>query len=272
MEQMDVAGSPSARWWKRENLVPGLMLLGLTGLAWIYTVSSANLMNAGPMPADMGGMTMPVDQSRLAQSVAIALFLVAWTIMMAAMMLPSVLPLILIYRTVARKQWRATQVMVGMGALVAGYFIVWLLTGLPVFAYNRLITMIGPLGTLLPGVLLICGGVYQWSALKQRCHGRCSNPLFFLMNRWRAGPLGAVRLGIAHGIDCMGCCLGLMLALVGLGIMHLAVMLSAALLIFVEKALPGGHRVARPLGLLLIFGGVVLLYLSLRELTTTDAM
>ncbi len=74
---------------------------------------------------------------------------------------------------------------------------------------------------------------------------------------------GAARLGIVHGIDCLGCCVGLMLALVALGMMNVAWMLTAAVIIFVEKTLPGGHRIARPLGILLVVGGIVVLGTSL---------
>jgi predicted metal-binding membrane protein len=84
------------------------------------------------------------------------------------------------------------------------------------------------------------------------------------MQKWRPGLSGALRLGVLHGVDCLGCCLGLMVALVGLGMMNLAWMLSAAVIIFIEKTLPWGHRVARPLGVLLVMGGLVLLAQSLR--------
>ena len=70
-------------------------------------------------------------------------------------------------------------------------------------------------------------------------------------------------MGVLHGIDCLGCCLGLMVALVGLGMMNLAWMLSAAVIIFIEKTLPWGHWVARPLGVLLVMGGLVLFVQSL---------
>ncbi len=74
---------------------------------------------------------------------------------------------------------------------------------------------------------------------------------------------GALRLGILHGIDCLGCCGGLMLALVALGMMNVAWMLTAAVIIFVEKTVPGGHQVARPLGIVLVLGGIVVLGMAL---------
>ncbi len=70
-------------------------------------------------------------------------------------------------------------------------------------------------------------------------------------------------MGILHGVDCLGCCAGLMVALVALGMMNIAWMLTAAVIIFAEKTLPGGHRIARPLGVVLVVGGLVVLGVSL---------
>jgi predicted metal-binding membrane protein len=79
------------------------------------------------------------------------------------------------------------------------------------------------------------------------------------MQHWRPGARGALRLGVLHAADCIGCCAGLMVALVALGAMNMAWMLTAAVIIFIEKTLPGGHRVARPLGTALIAGGLAML-------------
>jgi predicted metal-binding membrane protein len=122
---------------------------------------------------------------------------------------------------------------------------------------------VGPLATVLPALLLVVGGIYQFTPLKRICHARCSNPLFFLMNNWRPGASGALRLGMLHGVDCLGCCAGLMVGLVALGMMNLAWMLTAALIIFAEKTIPGSHLVARPLGIVMVVGGIALLGASL---------
>ena len=144
-----------------------------------------------------------------------------------------------------------------------GYVAVWAVAGLPVFAYNVFSGAAGSLAAVLPALLLIVGGAYQFTPLKRICHARCSSPLFFLMQNWRPGATGALRLGVIHGVDCLGCCAGLMVGLVALGMMNLAWMLTAAVIIFAEKTIPGSHRVARPLGVLMIGGGVVLLVVSL---------
>jgi predicted metal-binding membrane protein len=192
----------------------------------------------------------------------IALFLFSWAVMMVAMMIPATLPLILLYRHLARERLRPAQARIGTAILLVGYVAVWAAAGLPVFAYNALSSAAGSLAAVLPALLLIVGGVYQFTPLKRICHARCSSPLFFLIQNWRPGTTGALRLGVIHGVDCLGCCAGLMVGLVALGMMNLTWMLTAAVIIFAEKTIPGSHRVAWPLGVFMVAGGVVLLAVS----------
>ena len=255
-------GATTVTWRKRENLVPGLALLGLTAIAWAYTLTQAIAMPDMQMSA-MDTMGSMEASGVLFQPGELVLFVFGWAVMMVAMMLPAALPLILLYRTVTRKRLGLGAAAVGIVALLAGYLTVWTVAGLPVYGYYLLAAATNPIMGVLPGLLLIGGGVYQFTALKQGCHTRCSNPLFFLAQKWKPGLAGAARLGIVHGLDCLGCCVGLMLALVALGMMQVAWMLTAAVIIFVEKTLPGGHRVARPLGVLLIVGGIVVLSTAL---------
>ncbi len=216
----------------------------LAAAAWAYTAYQASAM--GSMESGMG---MNVS---------------GWVAMMVAMMLPATLPLILLYRTVARGRLSPGQMRIGMAALLLGYIMIWTAAGLPLYAYDLAAGGVGSsMAVLLPGVLLIAGGVYQFTDLKRNCHARCGNPLFFLMRNWRANTAGALRLGALHGVDCLGCCAGLMVGLVALGMMNLAWMLTAAVIIFAEKTLPGSHRIAYPLGILMIVGGVALLGFSL---------
>ena len=241
-------------WRKRENLLPGLALIALAAAGWAYVAYQATSM--GSMRSAVGGMAMGGIEG-------IALFLSAWAVMMVAMMIPATLPLILLYRHLARQRLSQAQARIGTAILLVGYVAVWAIAGLPVFAYNVLSSAAGSLGAVLPALLLIVGGAYQFTPLKRICHARCSSPLFFLMRNWRPGATGALRLGVIHGADCLGCCAGIMAGLVALGMMNLIWMLTAAVIIFVEKTIPGSHRVARPLGFLMVAGGVVLLGASL---------
>jgi predicted metal-binding membrane protein len=220
------------------------VLLLLTAASWAYTVQQGRAMNEMGMPGQM--------DSR------IEFFLVGWAVMMVAMMLPAALPLMLLYRATTRERTGRPRAWPGMAALLTGYVVLWTAAGLPVYAYQWLIDHLGKGWVIGPGLLLISGGVYQFTRLKRSCHTRCSNPLFFLMRHWRPGARGALLLGVVHAADCIGCCAGLMAALAALGAMNLVWMLTATVIIFFEKTLPGGHRVARPLGAALIAGGLAM--------------
>ena len=237
-------------WSQRKNLLPGLALAALAAAGWVYVAYQSS-----PM-----GTTESMTMDGTGGGV---IFLSGWTAMMVAMMVPATLPLILLYRTIARNRLSSAQTQVGMLALLAGYVAVWAVTGIPVYAYAQFAEAAGSLAAVLPASLLIVGGAYQFTPLKRICHARCSSPLFFLMRKWRSGAAGALRLGVLHGVDCLGCCAGLMVGLVALGMMNLAWMLSAAIIIFAEKTVPGSHRVAGPLGVVMVAGGVVLLATSL---------
>jgi predicted metal-binding membrane protein len=234
--------------------LPGLTLIALAAAGWTYIVYKAPSMES--MGSAMGGMAMGSIEGAV-------LFLSAWAVMMVAMMVPATLPLILLYRTIARARLSGVRAQVGVVAVLIGYIALWTAAGLPVYAYALFAEGAGPLATVLPALLLVAGGIYQFTPLKRICHARCSGPLSFLMHNWRPEATGALRLGVLHGVDCLGCCAGLMVGLVALGTMNLAWMLTAAVIIFAEKTIPGSHLIARPLGVVMVAGGVVLLATSL---------
>jgi predicted metal-binding membrane protein len=245
--------SVQEQWRRRENLLPGIALLVLAVAGWAYIAYQASTMDG---MESMGG-------ARISTMGGVVPFVLGWTAMMVAMMVPATLPLILLYRTVARNRLSPVRARSGMTALLTGYIAVWAAAGLPVYAYALAAETVGRFAAVLPAVLLVLGGVYQFTSLKHSCHVRCSNPLFFLMQKWKPGTAGALRLGVLHGIDCLGCCAGLMVGLVALGMMNLALVFTAALVIFAEKTLPESHRIARPLGVLMMTAGVVFLGLTL---------
>ena len=243
------------KWRRRENLLPGLALITLALAGWAYVAYQA---------ASMGSMESTMDGMAMGGIGGIAAFLFAWTTMMVAMMVPATLPLILLYRTIARDRLSLLRARVGMVSLLVGYIALWAAAGLSVYAYNSLAGAAeSSLAAVLPALLLIVGGAYQFTPLKRICHTRCSSPLFFLVQNWRPGATGALRLGMLHGVDCLGCCAGLIVGLVALGMMNLAWMLTAAVIIFAEKTVPNSHRIGRPLGIVMVAGGVVLLATSL---------
>lgn len=258
MRQSDglFTASMTSLWRKRENTWPLLTLMAITAVAWAYTIHQTSVMSDMSMNGvPRTGANDPVVQ--------FTLFLSGWTVMMIAMMLPAMLPLVLLYRRLSQKRAGLLQAFTGTTALLIGYLGIWTLAGLPVYAYERAVVDVHAIKALLPGLLLIAGGVYQFTALKHGCHTRCSHPLSFLMQQWRPGSTGALRLGVLHGIDCLGCCAGLMVGLVALGMMNLALMLSAAVVVFIEKTVPGAHRMAHPLGVLMVAAGIALCGMAL---------
>jgi len=255
MEQAS-AFTPSVfeQWRKRENLLPGIALLVLAVAAWAFIAYQAST---------MGGMAA-MSGARISTMGGFIPFVLGWIAMMVAMMIPATLPLILLYRAGARQRLGSLiQARIGTGALLVGYLTVWAAAGLPVYVYALTAEAVGRFAAVLPAVLLVIGGAYQFTSLKRSCHARCSNPLFFLMQKWKPGTVGALRLGVLHGIDCLGCCAGLMVGLVALGMMNLALVFTAALIIFAEKTLPESHHITRPLGVVMMVGGVVFLGLTL---------
>ena len=216
--------------------LPTAFLLIAAAAAWVATVALARGM------AGMGGMTGTMGLGLVA-------FVPAWTLMMAAMMLPSVTPVATLYaRTV---QGNRTMRIAG---LVAGYLAVWAVAGLPAYGLARLG---GWLAGRHPGgaqaaavsVFALCGA-YQLSSFKDRCLAHCRSPLGLLMHYGSyRGRLRDPRVGFHHGGYCLGCCWALMLILVAVGVMNVAAMVGLAALVLTEKTWRWGPLAGRLAGL-----------------------
>jgi len=114
-------------------------------------------------------------------------------------------------------------------------------------------------GARIGGVILVAAGLYQLSPLKRICLSKCRSPFQFILASWREGYSGAFRMGLEHGVYCLGCCWLLFLILFPLGIMNIAVMALVTVLIFAEKAFPIGPRIAQLASLVLIAYGVLVI-------------
>ena len=217
---------------------PLVLVLAGALAAWIVTLQRMRGMDAGP-GTDLG---------------ALGWFIGLWVTMMAAMMLPSEAPAILVF-TRTRGSAQAC-------AFVAGYLLAWAACGLVAYAAYRGIHSSAPAflawdeqGPWVAGGALAAAGLYQLTPLKNACLRHCRSPLHFLL-RGAPGALGALRMGGEHGAVCVGCCGGLMLALFALGVMSLTWMGALAIAIAVEKVLPGGTAVARALAAALVALGI----------------
>jgi predicted metal-binding membrane protein len=174
------------------------------------------------------------------------LWIGAWTVMMAAMMLPSTSPLVLLY---ARQSTAMSSAL-----LTAGYVAVWAAVGLA--AYGIDMRLPDPSNRVV-GAVLIAAGIYQLTPLKTACLKRCRNPADFLVTHWRRGRMGALKLGVEHGAYCVGCCWALMGVLIVAGSMSLAWVVAIALVVAGEKLLPAGQLFGRLGGVGLLVAGIV---------------
>jgi predicted metal-binding membrane protein len=172
-----------------------------------------------------------------------------WAVMMTAMMLPSAAPLILLYASAARRHAARGNAAPRVYALAAGYVLVWALFSVAATALQRglatalvLTPMMEPSAPVAGAVILAVAGFYQATPLKRACLRACRSPLGFMMSRWRSGAAGAFRLGIDHGLACLGCCWALMLILFAGGVMNLAVIVALTGWVLLEKLAPFGER------------------------------
>jgi predicted metal-binding membrane protein len=188
-----------------------------------------------------------------------------WSVMMVGMMLPSAAPVILLvvgaYR---RRGGRGAQLCTI--AFTVGYLAAW--TGfsaaaaLAQTALHAAALLSGAMASksaVLAGGIFVVAGAYQWAPWKYACLSHCRSPLHFLSQEWREGALGAFRMGLRHGVFCVGCCWALMVILFAAGVMNLLWVAAIAAFVLVEKLLPGGPLVGRATGALLIAWGTYLM-------------
>jgi predicted metal-binding membrane protein len=209
-------------------------LLAVAGVAWAVTGDRMGGMDAGP-GTELGGLGW---------------FAVVWVTMMAAMMLPSIAPMVLAH---ARVQVGATP------AFVAGYLLTWAAVGMLGWALIEGVRSldIGVLawdeaGPYVAGGTILAAAIYQLSALKKRSLHRCRNARAFVSEHWRPGPVGALRIGIEHGRVCVGSSWALMATLFALGVMSISWMVLVAALIAAEKLLPWRRVASRGIVVLLV--------------------
>jgi len=229
--------NPGAGHRRIRNVILALLLL-LAAAAWAVMVGQGS---------DMG----PI-------SAGPAVFLGTWVTMMVAMMFPSAAPMVFTFAKVQAGRQQLGQFFVPTWVFVVGYLAVW--TGFGALALGVNIGLEAA-GIMLMGgvvgVLLVAAGVYQFSPLKHACLSKCRTPLAFILGSWREGYAGAFRMGVEHGLYCLGCCWLLFVILFPLGLMNLAAMAAVAVLIFVEKTLPAGLWLGRAAGLGLIGWGLL---------------
>lgn len=232
-----------------------LVLIGWAFLAWTVLDMGHPLVQ----------LMMPMSSSWSMANAAAVLGM--WAIMMAAMMLPSALPMLLQFVDLAGRSGEAARGRLFVGA----YLLVWLGFSIVATALQWGLQAAGwtdPMAASrsawLTAALLLLAGIYQFSPLKQACLARCRTPIGFLLGEWRPGAGGALIMGLRHGLFCLGCCWALMALLFVGGVMNLAWVAALAIVVALEKLLPRGAPLAAVMGLVLIGAGVFRLLAMLR--------
>jgi predicted metal-binding membrane protein len=228
----------------RGAVLVAAVLLAAALVTWILTIDRMRGMDAGP-GTDLG---------------ALGWFLGVWVTMMAAMMFPSAAPMAVVVNRVSGEGTRGgARALTSTAAFIAGYLAAWTAYGIAVYGVYRAVAAAEPAvlawdrqGPLVAGLAVAAAGAYELTPLKRVCLRHCRSPLSFVLHRWRAGHAGAVVMGLEHGAWCLGCCVGLMLTLVVLGVMSITWMAVVAAIIFAEKVLPGGQRMTVAVAVCLI--------------------
>jgi predicted metal-binding membrane protein len=235
----------------------------LAGLALVAVIGLFATLQLGDM------LMMPSAFVGGAIVYPLLLFIMWWTMMMA-MMLPSAAPAILTFGALSRKFAEKGAPATPLATFVAGYAAIW--TGFAAAAVTlqlllsqkiALSMMMAVTSTVIGGGLLVAAGLYQMSPLKSACLRKCQTPLMFFARNWQKGYLGALRMGLSHGLYCLGCCWVLMGLLFYGGVMELRWIVGLALYVAVEKLIPVGNRLSHFTGILLIGWGAWTVYRAL---------
>jgi predicted metal-binding membrane protein len=257
---------------RRDRAVVIVALATVVAASWGFTLTGAGM---GMTAFEMTAMSSPVPTlDSLASAGMMAhqpwdsgyagLMVLMWWVMMIAMMIPSAAPMILLFARVSRHSRDQAAPFVSTGVFVAGYLAVWgafslLATGLQWALESAGLMSAGmtPTSAWLAAGLLIAAGLYQVTPVKQACLRHCRGPFSFLMERWRPGSRGALRMGWTHGAYCLGCCWFLMGLLFAGGVMNLYWVAGLAAFVLLEKSIPYGHWLAYVTGGALTVWGLI---------------
>jgi predicted metal-binding membrane protein len=241
-----------------------LWLIGsLIGLAWLILWMWERSPYARYLShAQLGevGLTSATDSI----FVPVILYIAGWVLMTAAMMLPTTLPLLEMFRRLTIRRPNRWPLMAG---LIAGYLGIWLIFGIAAHSADWVLHQVAERTPWLEtngwiigaGTLLLAGG-FQFSRLKYRCLDKCRAPLSFIMEHWRGRheQRNALLLGIHYGIFCVGCCWALMLLMFAVGLGNVGWMLALGAIMAVEKNMPWGQKLSAPVGVALITCGAMI--------------
>ncbi len=237
---------------RERNLILALLLV-LAAVSWVILIWQAAISDKQGMGI-MAGMDAP-------------LFIAIWIVMMVAVMFPTAAPMILIFAQVYAGKREHGQPFVPTWIFVSSYLLVWTLFGMLAYAAALGAEELGKQSMWLMdnaasfgGGVLILAGLYQLSPLKHSCLSKCRTPMNFILSSWREGYWGSFRMGLEHGFYCLGCCWLLFIILFPLGVMNVAAMAVITFLIFAEKSLALGQKIAKIAAMVLIVYGALVIF------------
>ncbi len=237
----------------------GLLAAGAWLALWLAEDSASAFLHHHHHASHLGGPS----------ALFVLVFVAGWTVMTVAMMLPTSLPILTAFQTLARE--RADRAFL-VALVISGYLLTWALFGVVVYLAFLLLQWLMTFSAWLqpyawagtPALLLLAGG-FQFSSLKYRCLDKCRSPLTFVLEHWqgRRHRWQAFRLGVDHGLFCVGCCWALMLLMFVVGVgSSVAWMFVLAVVMGIEKNVSWGRRMSAPVGIVLIGWGLVLFALA----------
>ena len=221
----------------------------------VYQARCMNQMNKMPM------CVMPNMQSW--STVDFLNVFVMWTVMMVAMMIPSAVPMVLVFASINRKRQERQDPFVPTWNFLLGYLVSWvgfsvLATGAQWYLHSRALLCPLMISTtpLFSGIVLSLAGIFQFTPLKNTCLKHCQTPFHFIMTEWREGKLGAFLMGWQHGLFCTGCCWALMALLFVVGVMNLVWIAIVSIVVLLEKVAPQSLKLSPIVGFLLMGWGI----------------
>ena len=240
---------------KRDRAMVVFGLAGIAILSWAYLIC----MDWGMRHMEVGMQMVIMPAMEHWNAWDLVLVFLMWAVMMVGMMVPAASPTILLFAEINRRRHKQQGTLVGTGQFLLGYLSAWTgFSALATLAQWGLLTaaLVSPMmestsNTLGAGLLLMAG-IFQFSRLKYACLAHCRSPLGFLATEWREGSWGAFRMGLKHGVYCLGCCWALMGLLFAFGVMNLLWIAGLSILVLAEKIAPFERLVSSIAGLVFI--------------------
>ena len=249
----------------RQRVLLGILLFVMVALAWTYLIWMASSMAISNSSQIANNALMPA--MTFSNTTRIWWLFVMWAVMSVAMMLPTALPMVMLFSRFWEGRHPNIESVKPTLLLVLGYLMVWIGFGFIAalvqlwLEHLELVTpVMGKMNSpIVGGLVLIGAGLFQLTPLKTACLSKCRTPMMFLNTRWREGRSGSFIMGLDHGTFCLGCCWALMLVMFVAGVMNLFWMAALAALMLAEKIVPKGDMLAKLTGWGLLAGGALMI-------------